>query len=68
MSVIVRHADAPPENEVAEAAGLRLITGAFPLIARDDADTVERSAFLYDALYAALQERGVRRPSNGASD
>jgi hypothetical protein len=67
MSVIVRHADAPQENEVPEAAGLRLITGAFPLIARDDAETVERSAFLYDALYAALAQREGRRPSESAA-
>jgi hypothetical protein len=57
MSVIVRHADVPQQSEAPEAAGLRLISGAFPLIARDDAETVERSAFMYDALYAALQER-----------
>ncbi len=57
MSVIVRHADAPVPDEVPEAAGLRLISGAFPLIARSDDETVERSAFLYDALYAGLAER-----------
>lgn len=68
MSVIVRHADAPQENEVPEAAGLRLISGAFPLIARNDAETVERSAFLYDALYAALAQREGRRSSEDAGD
>ncbi len=47
----------PQESEEPEAAGLRLISGAFPLIARDDAETVEKSAFMYDALYAALRER-----------
>ena len=57
MSVIVRDADVPRADEVPEAAGLRLISGAFPLVATDDADTVERSAFLYDAMYAALQQR-----------
>jgi len=57
MSAIVRDADVPRTGEVPEAAGLRLITGAFPLVAADDAETVERSAFLYDALYAALQQR-----------
>jgi hypothetical protein len=54
MSVIVRDADVPRAGEVPEAAGLRLITGAFPLVAEDDADTVTRSRFLYDAMYAAL--------------
>ena len=57
MSVIVRHADAPVPDAVPEAAGLRLITGSFPLIAQSDEETVERSAFLYDALYAGLAER-----------
>jgi hypothetical protein len=55
MSAIVRDADVPRAGEVPEAAGLRLITGAFPLIAQSDDETVERSAFLYDAMYAALQ-------------
>jgi hypothetical protein len=57
MSVIVRHADVPVPDEVPEAAGLRLITGSFPLIAQSDDETVERSAFLYDALYAGLSRR-----------
>jgi hypothetical protein len=56
MSVIVRDADVPRSGEVPEAAGLRLISGAFPLVAHDD-DIVERSAFMYDALYAALQAK-----------
>jgi hypothetical protein len=70
MSVIVRHADVPQQSEAPEAAGLRLISGAFPLIARDDHDTVERSAFMYDALYAALREReeGARRKGPAASN
>ena len=57
MSVLVRHADASVPGEMPEAAGLRLITGSFPLIAQSDDETVERSAFLYDALYAGLAER-----------
>ena len=57
MASIVRDADVPRAGEVPEAAGLRLISGAFPLVAQDDAETVERSAFLYDAMYAALQQR-----------
>lgn len=55
MSEIVRDADVPRAGEVPEATGLRLISGALPLVATDDAETVERSAFLYDAMYAALQ-------------
>lgn len=40
-----------------ESAGLRSISQGFPLVATDDADTVARASFLYDALYAALRER-----------
>jgi hypothetical protein len=40
-----------------ESAGLRAISRGFPLVARDDHDTVDRAAFLYDALYASLRER-----------
>jgi hypothetical protein len=57
MSCIVRDADVPRSGEVPEAAGLRLITGAFPLVSTDDDETVARSAFLYDAMYAALKQR-----------
>jgi len=39
-----------------EAAGLRAISRGFPLVAKDDHETVERASFLYDALYAALRE------------
>ena len=62
MSVIVRHADVPQADAVPEAAGLRLISGAFPLVTNDDQAIVERSAFLYDALYAALAARRRRQP------
>jgi hypothetical protein len=61
MSVIVRHADVPQPDAVPEAAGLRLISGAFPLVAADDHDCVARSAFLYDALYAGLAARHGRQ-------
>ena len=40
-----------------ESAGLRTISQGFPLAARDDYDTLARASFLYDALYARLQER-----------
>jgi len=42
---------------VPEAAGLLAISQGFPLVARDDLDTVERASFLYDALYAFLQRQ-----------
>jgi hypothetical protein len=38
------------------AGGLRAISRGFPLVAADDHETLERSAFLYDALYASLQK------------
>ena len=41
---------------IPEAAGLLAISQGFPLVARDDLDTVERASFLYDALYAYLQQ------------
>ena len=49
-----------PDRAKLEAIGLRTIARGFPLVTRDDQDTVERSAFLYDALYASLQERPER--------
>ena len=53
---IVRGADFPEEIDLTqESAGLRAISHGFPLVAKDDAETVERASFLYDALYAALQ-------------
>ena len=40
-----------------ESAGLRAISRGFPLVARDDHETLARAGFLYDSLYAALKER-----------
>src|SRR3954471_13232050 len=40
--------------------GLRTISLGFPLVAADDHETLDRSAFLYDALYASLCERQIR--------
>ena len=42
---------------VVEAVGLRTISHGFPLVAADDHETLDRSAFLYDALYASLREQ-----------
>jgi hypothetical protein len=53
---VVRGADFPEEIDLTEeSAGIRAISHGFPLIARDDAETVEKASFLYDALYAALK-------------
>jgi hypothetical protein len=56
----------PRPGEVPEAAGLRMITGAFPLVAADDHEIVDRSTFLYDAMYAALQGRERLEPRSAA--
>ena len=57
LAVIVHSADFPEAVSLtAEGAGLRAISRGFPLVTRDDHETVERAAFLYDALYAALEE------------
>ena len=53
---IVRGADFAEEIDLTkESSGIRAISHGFPLIARDDAETVEKACFLYDALYASLQ-------------
>ena len=53
---VVRGADFSEEIELTkESAGIRAISHGFPLVARDDAETVEKASFLYDALYASLQ-------------
>jgi hypothetical protein len=56
LARIVRGADFSEEIDLTkESAGLRAISHGFPLVARDDAETVERASFLYDALYAAVE-------------
>lgn len=58
LARIVRGADFPEEVGLTpESAGLQAISRGFPLVARDDRETVERAAFVYEALYAALRER-----------
>jgi hypothetical protein len=57
MARIVHCADFRDEvQDVPEAAGLRAVSHGFPLVARDDHEALEKASFLYDALYAALQE------------
>jgi hypothetical protein len=58
LARIVRGADFRDQLHITpESTGLRAISDGFPLVARDDHETVERAAFLYDALYASLRER-----------
>ena len=59
LALIVRSADFADEiGRTAEGAGLRAVSRGFPLVARDDDETVERATFLYDALYAWLRADG----------
>ena len=61
LARIVRGADfADAVGLTPESAGLRAISRGFPLVAKDDHETVERASFLYDALYAALRESASR--------
>ena len=55
---IVRGADFAEEISLTpESAGVRAISHGFPLVTQDDHETVEKGAFLYDSLYAALQQQ-----------
>jgi hypothetical protein len=56
--LIIRGADLPDQvDSTPESAGLRTISEGFPLVTRDDHETVQRAAFLYDAFYATLRAR-----------
>ncbi len=58
IACIVHGADFAEETRlVPESAGLRAISGGFPLVARDDHEILERAGFLYDALYASVKAR-----------
>jgi len=58
MARIVQAADfkAQLRNHPA-AKGLMLISHGFPLVTRDDHETAERAGFVYDALYASIEEQ-----------
>lgn len=58
LARIVHAADFAGEvGSVPESAGLRAISAGFPLVTKDDLDTVHKASFLYDALYASLMAR-----------
>ena len=58
LAQIVRGADFPDERGLTqESAGLQAISRGFPLVAKDDHETLDRGAFLYDALYASIRDR-----------
>ena len=57
LARIVLGADFADETDpTEESAGIRMISQGFPLVTKDDHETVEKAAFLYDALYAAIQQ------------
>ncbi len=61
MARIVHCADFRDEiDREPEARGLRAISDGFPLVTVDDDETVARASFLYDALYASLDEEAHR--------
>ncbi len=57
LARIVHGADLRQPESAPECPGLLSISRGFPLVARDDYETVEKAAFLYDALYASLAQR-----------
>ncbi len=57
LARIIHGADLKDLGAAPECPGLLTISWGFPLVARDDHETLERSAFLYDALYASLRQR-----------
>jgi hypothetical protein len=62
---IVRGADFADEIALTpESPGVRAISQGFPLVTQDDHETMERGAFLYDSLYAALQQQRTERRAN----
>lgn len=58
LARIVRGADFDDQITLTpESAGLQAISRGFPLVTRDDHETVEKAAFVYDALYASIKKR-----------
>ena len=57
MARIVQAADMKGQwDEHPAARGLQLISRGFPLVTKDDHETVERAAFVYEALYASMKQ------------
>jgi len=57
MAEIVQAADIKGELDNHHAArGLQLISRGFPLLTKNDYETAERAAFIYDALYASIKQ------------
>jgi hypothetical protein len=61
MARIVHGADfAKDVGMTPESAGLVAISRGFPLVSKDDFDTLERGSFLYDSLHASIAARLAR--------
>jgi hypothetical protein len=61
MARIVQAADIAGQLDDHPAAhGLQLISQGFPLATKNDHETVERAAFVYDALYASIMESQIQ--------
>jgi len=59
---MVRGADFADETDLTEeSAGIRMISQGFPLVTKDDYETVKKAAFLYDALYASIKAQQQSR-------
>ena len=57
MARIVQAADMKGQwDDHPAARGLQLISRGFPLVTKDDHETVERAAFVYEALYASIKQ------------
>lgn len=62
IAPMVRGADFADEADLTEeSAGIRMISQGFPLVTKDDHETVEKAAFLYDALYASIKAQQQSR-------
>ena len=60
MARIVQAADFKDQLDDHPAArGLQQISHGFPLVTKDDHETAERAAFLYDSLYASIRDQGT---------
>lgn len=56
MARMVHGADFADANDLTkESSGIRMISQGFPLVAKDDHETLEKASFLYDALYASIR-------------
>jgi hypothetical protein len=57
MARIVQAADFKDQLDDHPAApGLQLISHGFPMVTKDDHETARRAAFVYDSLYASIED------------